>query len=60
MDDFETIILNAIQNAAISGLCREGQLEIGVQEARKLKPGRKDPELYKRVIDIHDTAQDRD
>lgn len=58
MVDFETTILTAMLNAAISGLCREGQLEIGVQEARKLKPDRKSAELYKLVIDIHDNAQD--
>ncbi len=33
----ETLI-EAMEQAAISGLCREGQLEIGLQEARKLKP----------------------
>ncbi len=38
MTDFENTILKAMEEAAISGLCREGQLEIGVQTARKLRP----------------------
>lgn len=58
MDKFETVILNALENAAISGLCRDGQLEIGVQEARKIKPDLTDQELYRRVIDLYEDWQD--
>jgi hypothetical protein len=35
MDDLTTILLEAMEQAAISGLCREGQLEIAVQELAK-------------------------
>jgi len=35
----------ALQWAALSGLCREGQVEIAVQEARKLRPDLSDDEL---------------
>lgn len=31
-------VLRAIEQAAVSGLCRDGQLEIGVQEARERRP----------------------
>ncbi len=57
MDKFETAILIALENAAISGLCRDGQLEIGVQEARKIKPDLTDQELYRRVIDLYEDWQ---
>ncbi len=38
MDEFPVAIVIAMDEAAISGLCRDGQLEIGVQAARKLRP----------------------
>lgn len=38
MSELRTVVLRAIEQAAISGLCRDGLLEIGVQEARKLRP----------------------
>jgi hypothetical protein len=34
-----------MERAAISGLCREGQLELAVQEARKERPDLSDDEL---------------
>ncbi|WP_282609658.1 hypothetical protein [Pelagibius sp. Alg239-R121] len=37
--DIRVSITQAIEQAAISGLCREGQLEIAAQEARRLRPG---------------------
>jgi len=45
MDDLTAILLEAMEQAAISGLCREGQLEIAVQEARKVRPDLGDDEL---------------
>lgn len=45
MDALTAIIHEAIENAAISGLCREGQLEFAVQEARKARPDFSDVEL---------------
>ncbi len=44
MDDLTAVILEATEQAAISGLCREGHLEIAVQEARKLRPDLNDDE----------------
>ena len=32
-------VIDAMERAAISGLCREGQLEIGAQTVRELEPG---------------------
>jgi len=31
-------VVAAMERAAISGLCREGQLEIGAQKVRELEP----------------------
>ncbi len=45
MDYLTAAILEAMEQAAMSGLCREGQLEIAVQEARKVRPGLSDDEL---------------
>ena len=39
-------MVEAMEQAAISGLCREGQLEIAVQEARKLRPDMTDEALF--------------
>jgi hypothetical protein len=38
MDSRETQIIDAMEQAAIAGLCREGQIEIGAQAARALYP----------------------
>ena len=35
MDDITAILLEAMEQAGISGLCREGQIEFAVQEAQK-------------------------
>ncbi len=35
MDSLTATILATMEQAAISGLCRDGQLEIGVQAAHK-------------------------
>lgn len=32
-------VIAAMERAAIAGLCREGQLEIGAQTVRELEPG---------------------
>ena len=37
----------------MSGLCREGQLEIGVQEARKRRPDVSDDALLELAKEIH-------
>jgi hypothetical protein len=54
MQDPTATMLEAMEQAAISGLCREGQLEIAVQEARKLRPDMSAEallELAKAVLD---------
>ena len=38
MDDITAILLEAMEQAGISGLCREGQIEFAVQEAQKYRP----------------------
>jgi hypothetical protein len=38
MDSRQHLILEAIEQAAMSGLCRDGQIEIGQQVARTLYP----------------------
>lgn len=52
-------IADAMENAAISGLCREGQLEIGVQEARKFHSDKDDQELYRLVGDLYDFSLEK-
>lgn len=53
MDDLITdTIHQAMEQAAISGLCAEGQLEIAVQEARKLRPELDADELLELVKEI--------
>lgn len=45
-----------MEQAAISGLCREGQLEIGAQRARELRPDLDPAELLALVTEIHDDS----
>ncbi len=42
-----------MEQAAMSGLCREGQLEIAVQEARKVRPDLSDDELLELAKTVH-------
>ena len=44
-DSLTAALREAMERAAISGLCREGQLELAVQEARKERPDLSDDEL---------------
>lgn len=37
-DELKTRVVAAIEQAAISGLCLEGQLEIAAQTVRELRP----------------------
>ncbi len=53
MDNLIAIIREAMKQAAISGLCREGQLEIAVQEARKVRPDLCDGELLRLAKAAH-------
>jgi hypothetical protein len=38
MDDITAIVLDAMEQAGISGLCREGQVEFAVGEAHRQRP----------------------
>ena len=58
MNDLTAIILKAMERAAISGLCREGQLEIAVQEARKVRPDLGDEELLELAKRAHGLSRD--
>ena len=46
-------MVEAMEQAAMSGLCREGQLEIAVQEARKIRPDLSDDELLELAKAAH-------
>lgn len=57
MDPNTATILDAMEQAAMSGLCRDGQLEIGMQIARSLYPNMSEAErlaiaeaVYKRTL----------
>lgn len=57
MDNHTATILDAMEQAAMSGLCRDGQLEIAMQVARRLYPEMSEAELlaiaeavYKRTL----------
>lgn len=56
MDDLISAIREAMEQAAILGLCRDGQLEIGAEEARKVSPELDDAELLRLVADLHDKS----
>ena len=53
MNHLTAVILEAMKQAAMSGLCREGQLEIAVQEARKVRPDLSDDELLELAKTVH-------
>jgi hypothetical protein len=54
MEALATRVAEAMQQAAISGLCREGQLEIGAQTARELRPDLDAEELLALATEIYD------
>ncbi len=58
MDYLTTAILEAMEQAAMSGLCREGQLEIAVQETRKVRPDLSDDELLELAKAVHGLSRD--
>ncbi len=49
MADLSAIICEAIERAAISGLCRDGQIEIATEAARKARPDMAEAELIELV-----------
>jgi hypothetical protein len=54
METLAARVAEAMRQAAISGLCREGQLEIGAQAARELRPDLDGADLLALVTEIHD------
>lgn len=48
-------VVAAFEEAAISGLCREGQLEIAAQTIRELRPDLDSRESLALATEIHDT-----
>lgn len=54
MDPREAQIIDAMEQAAIAGLCREGQLEIGAQAARDLYPELEKPQRLALAESLHD------
>ena len=59
MDDVVALIRDAMEQAAISGLCRDGQLEIAVQEARKARPDLPDDALFALAETVHGQFKDK-
>ena len=57
MNHLTEVILEAMEQAAMSGLCREGQLEIAVQEARKVRPDLGDDELLEVAKTVHELSR---
>ena len=53
MDDLSTIVVAAMAQAAMAGLCRDGQLEIGVQAAREAGSDLAPHELARWVEALH-------
>ena len=53
MNHLTAVVLEAMEQAAMSGLCRDGQLEIAVQEARKVRPDLGDDELLELAKTVH-------
>jgi len=58
MNHLTAVIVEAMEQAAMSGLCREGQLEIAVQEARKVRPDHSDDELLELAKAAHGRSRD--
>jgi len=54
MDAVVARVVAAFEQAAISGLCREGQLEIAAQTVRELRPDLNSRESLALAIEIHD------
>jgi len=59
MLDFNTQITEVMEQAAISGLCRDGQLEIALQKARELRPNLSDAKLFELVERLYELSRPR-
>jgi hypothetical protein len=60
VDELTAKVMEAMEQAAISGLCREGQIEIGAQAARELRPERASAGLLELVTEIYDDMNSGD
>ena len=49
-DEILRRIFEAMEAAGVSGLCRDGRLEVGLQEARKLLP-QLDEDALRRLVE---------
>ena len=58
MDDLIALMRDAMEQAAISGLCRDGQLEIAVREARSARPDLGDDDLLALAKTVHRESED--
>jgi hypothetical protein len=54
LDELTAKVIAAIEQAGISGLCREGQLEIAAQAAREIRPDLSPAELLALVTELAD------
>jgi len=54
LDELTAKVIDAMEQAGISGLCREGQLEIAVQAARELHLDLSPAQLLALVIAVAD------
>ena len=54
VDELTAKVIAAMEQAGISGLCREGQLEIAAQTARELRPDLSSAESLALVTAIAD------
>ena len=52
------ILLDVMEQAAIAGLCRDGQIEMVIQEARKMSPDLDDRALSRLAETIYKLAQE--
>ncbi|MEJ2516041.1 MAG: hypothetical protein P8080_09695 [Gammaproteobacteria bacterium] len=57
-EEFSRRVLEAMEAAGVSGLCLEGRIEIGIQEARRLRPELDDATLQPLVKGILADAGD--
>ncbi|MCP5366636.1 MAG: hypothetical protein H6907_01610 [Hyphomicrobiales bacterium] len=57
-DDLDGLLATAMERAAMAGLCRDGQLEIAVQEGRAARPDLADDALWRRARAVYAANRD--
>ncbi len=58
MGEWTQTLLGVMEQAAISGLCRDGQLEMVMQEAHKIVPALGHEELFQLAETIYEMSQE--